>query len=103
MPFDLSYGRRIYDWWGRHPGGYCVAAWLTLLGKEHSLRARAVDSLALEPGATVLDLGCGTGANFAFIERVVGPAVVWSGSTTARLCSASPSEGRGQRDGRTLS
>ncbi len=38
------------------------------------LRARAVARLAVQPGAAVLDLGCGTGLSFALIERGIGPA-----------------------------
>ena len=39
----------------------------------HRLRARAVTRLALQSGAVVLDLGCGTGLSFTFIERRIGP------------------------------
>jgi ubiquinone/menaquinone biosynthesis C-methylase UbiE len=36
-------------------------------------RARAIDLLRLRPGATVLDVACGTGRNFELIERRIGP------------------------------
>src|SRR5918997_4882644 len=35
-------------------------------------RARAVDLLDLRPGATVLDVACGTGKNHELIERRIG-------------------------------
>ena len=38
------------------------------------LRARAADALALEPGDTVVEMGCGTGANFPHLRERVGPA-----------------------------
>jgi demethylmenaquinone methyltransferase/2-methoxy-6-polyprenyl-1,4-benzoquinol methylase len=37
-------------------------------------RMRAIELLELQPGARVLDLACGTGANFASIEQRIGPA-----------------------------
>ncbi|MFC6731869.1 MULTISPECIES: class I SAM-dependent methyltransferase [unclassified Haladaptatus] len=37
-----------------------------------SVRDAAVSTLALEPGDTVLDMGCGTGANFPFIRERIG-------------------------------
>lgn len=37
------------------------------------IRARAVSRLGLSEGATVLDLGCGTGASFRRLARAVGP------------------------------
>ena len=37
------------------------------------LRTRAVEALALRPGAVVLDLGCGTGLSFAPLLQAVGP------------------------------
>jgi SAM-dependent methyltransferase len=57
------YGRwaRAYDWLCR------------LLPGLGSLRARAVDSLDLDPGDTVVDLGCGTGANLRHLREAVGP------------------------------
>ena len=36
-------------------------------------RKKAVAALRLRPGDTVVDIGCGTGLNFAFLQRAVGP------------------------------
>ncbi len=36
-------------------------------------RLRAVRGLDLSPGATVVDMACGTGLNFALLEDVIGP------------------------------
>lgn len=52
---------RLYDLLARAPG---VRSW----------RARAADALALEAGDTVLEMGCGTGANFPHLRERVGPA-----------------------------
>lgn len=36
-------------------------------------RTLGVELLDLEPGAQVLDIGCGTGLNFALLQRKIGP------------------------------
>ncbi|PSP70407.1 alkanonic acid methyltransferase [Halobacteriales archaeon QH_8_67_27] len=55
------YGRwaRAYDWLATAPG---VDSW----------RERAVDALALDPGDTVVEMGCGTGANVSHLRERVG-------------------------------
>lgn len=40
---------------------------------QHGQRLLAVRALGLHPGATVVDLACGTGLNFALLERAIGP------------------------------
>lgn len=40
----------------------------------HGLREAAVDALALRPGDAVVEMGCGTGANFPYLRDRVGPA-----------------------------
>ncbi|RKS83529.1 ubiquinone/menaquinone biosynthesis C-methylase UbiE [Haloarcula quadrata] len=57
------YGRwaRVYDWVANAPG---VASW----------RDRTVDSLALAPGNTAVEMGCGTGANVPALRERVGPS-----------------------------
>ena len=44
-----------------------------LLGaRVKSYRRKAVGALELEPGSTVLDLACGTGLNFPYLEKEIG-------------------------------
>ena len=46
---------------------------LYLAGFRHrAYRARAIQSLALHDGDTVVDLGCGTGLNFSLLQEKVG-------------------------------
>lgn len=40
---------------------------------QHAQRLLAVRALGLHVGATVVDLACGTGLNFALLERAIGP------------------------------
>ena len=40
---------------------------------QRSQRLRAVRALRLRPGATVVEVACGTGLNFALLENAIGP------------------------------
>lgn len=51
----------LYDFIARYTPG--VGRW----------RRRAVQSLRLDAGDTVLDVGCGTGASFPYLRAAVGP------------------------------
>lgn len=42
--------------------------------REQAYRERAVASLGLRQGDTVVEIGCGTGLNFQLLQRAVGPA-----------------------------
>jgi demethylmenaquinone methyltransferase/2-methoxy-6-polyprenyl-1,4-benzoquinol methylase len=52
----------------RHAGGYDASAQRT-----EPLRRRTIAKLALRPGDTVLDVGCGTGLSFDGLVAAVGP------------------------------
>lgn len=41
--------------------------------RHRAYRNRAIQSLALNPGDTVVDIGCGTGLNFSLLQEQVGP------------------------------
>jgi ubiquinone/menaquinone biosynthesis C-methylase UbiE len=64
--------------------GYDLLAWLFLLGREGAFRERLVRLARLEPGQSVLDVGCGTGSLAIAAKRRVG-----SGGTVRGL-DASP-------------
>ena len=57
---------RNYDW---------SANLYYLLGfREQAYRQMAVDALDLQPGDTVVEIGCGTGLNFELLQHKIGPA-----------------------------
>jgi demethylmenaquinone methyltransferase/2-methoxy-6-polyprenyl-1,4-benzoquinol methylase len=57
---------------------------------QRSQRLRAVQELRLQPGATVVDIACGTGLNFPLIEDAIGPSgrIVGVDLTDAMLARA---------------
>lgn len=64
--------KNIYSFWGRNPGFYKTASFVTFLGRERKLRKKVIDKLDLKPGDKVLDLCCGTGLNFPYLLEKVG-------------------------------
>jgi ubiquinone/menaquinone biosynthesis C-methylase UbiE len=63
--------RDVYD---KRAGIYDLAVWFYYLAGMRIGRWRrmAVDALSLQPGDTVIEIGCGTGLNFSLLERAVG-------------------------------
>jgi demethylmenaquinone methyltransferase/2-methoxy-6-polyprenyl-1,4-benzoquinol methylase len=57
---------------------------------QQAQRRRAIQALALRPGAKVIDVACGTGLNFGLIEDVIGPGgwIVGVDLTDAMLARA---------------
>lgn len=62
--------RRIYRLWAPN---YKLAN-VYFLGQLPRMRQLAIERLQLEPGGSVLDLSCGTGANFPYLEEQIGPS-----------------------------
>lgn len=64
--------RLLLETYARGAGWYDPFVYAVTLGLQQRLRTRLVQKLAPQPGAVVLDLACGTGLNFAAIEKAVG-------------------------------
>lgn len=74
----------LYDWWSRHPRLLNVLYDIAFLGRETEFRRRAIELLNLEPGETVLELGCGNGNSFPDIHRDIGRSGTLVGLDTSR-------------------
>lgn len=72
MELSLKHVKATYSLWGKHPFFYKLACIVTFLGRENKLRKIAVEKLHLKKGDTVLDMACGTGLNFPYLEKYVG-------------------------------
>ena len=70
---DLEEVRRVYSLWGRHPRLYAAQDWITFMGRHRRIREGAVEAAAIQPNARVLEVACGTGRNFPYIEDRIGP------------------------------
>ena len=68
-----SRGRRLYDWWSRHPTALRVLYGVVFFGRERRFRQRSVQRLDLSPGDRVIELGCGRGNSLARLREAVGP------------------------------
>lgn len=70
------------------PDRYRVAArFYDVISAEPVYRAGrriGIEQLALEPGDTVVDIGCGTGLNFSLIQAKIGPSGLLLGVDASR-------------------
>lgn len=55
---------RLYDW--------SVNAYYLIGFRWWAYRRRAIAALGLQPGATVVEIGCGTGLNFRLLQESIG-------------------------------
>jgi S-adenosylmethionine-diacylgycerolhomoserine-N-methlytransferase len=63
-----THRERMTRYYGFHSSIYDATRWMFLFG-----RTRLIESLAIRPTETVLDIGCGTGRNLAAIQiRLAG-------------------------------
>lgn len=66
--------------------------------RQNAYRKQAVRALGLQPGDTVVDVGCGTGLNFPLLQQAVGPAGRIVGVDIAGSCWISGSRITGSPD-----
>ncbi|WP_267643653.1 class I SAM-dependent methyltransferase [Haloarchaeobius amylolyticus] len=62
---ELERSKRRWDFWSSH--------WGLIERDTVEIRRETVEQLGVEPGDTVLDLGCGPGVNLAMLREAVGP------------------------------
>ncbi len=75
MRTQVLTGAEIRDVYRRRAPRYDITSHIYgLLGyRLNAYRRRGIEALTLHPGDTIVEVGCGTGANFARLERAVGP------------------------------
>jgi demethylmenaquinone methyltransferase/2-methoxy-6-polyprenyl-1,4-benzoquinol methylase len=83
---------RLIETYRKKAKHYDLTSWLypAPCYPQRAQRLRTIRSLGLSAGATVVDMACGTGPNFALIQKVIGPEgrIVGVDMTDAMLVQA---------------
>ena len=82
---------RLVGGYRKRAGRYDVTSQLFYpIGPQRAHRRRAIRALRLRPGASVVEIACGTGLNFPAIEQEIGPEgrIVGVDLTDAMLAQA---------------
>ena len=72
--YDLDTVKKVYSYWGKKRTLYNISSKISFFGYENFLRNRVIGLMNLKEGSRVLDVACGTGLNFKFIENKIGPS-----------------------------
>jgi ubiquinone/menaquinone biosynthesis C-methylase UbiE len=91
---------RLIETYRKKAKHYDLTSWLypAPCYPQRAQRLRTIRSLGLSAGATVVDMACGTGPNFALLQKVIGPEgrIVGVDMTDAMLAQA---QSRVERNG----
>jgi ubiquinone/menaquinone biosynthesis C-methylase UbiE len=80
----------LIETYRKRAGHYDVTSLLYPIGPQRAHRRKAIQALRLRPGASVVEIACGTGLNFESIEQEIGPEgrIVGVDLTDAMLAEA---------------
>lgn len=70
---DVERVGALYDWWSRHPSVLEAMYQAVLFGRNATFRDRALETLDVTPGESILEVGCGYGNSFQALREAVGP------------------------------
>ena len=88
---ELERSRRRWDFWSSY--------WGFVERDTARIRRKTVELLDLEPGDTVLDLGCGPGVNLGMLREAVGPeGLVLAVDLSPGMLERARVDGRGWRN-----
>lgn len=64
--------KNVYSFWGRYSRLYDAQDFFTFLGRAKYIRSTAVARLELKKGDKTLEVACGSGRNFTYLEKAIG-------------------------------
>lgn len=72
MAKGLDRVKNVYSFWGNNPLLYDAQDAITFMGRARRIRGTAAKKMKLKKGGKALEVACGTGRNFKYLEKAVG-------------------------------